>query len=264
MENPTTRQPLDELMEKLGLSNADLVAASTEQLTFKMVQKGRKGKRLTRNVQEKILNALLAAKPELKIRRRELFHYDLEAEAVEKVRKALALAQARKVSYPQFVDLLSEAGIGHYSVDVATHRITYYGANGEAHIEDGPAGGASVSPAFNEAGVRAAIADTQKGVIDYPEFLKRIASAGCSHYEANIHNRVIAYKGAGASYKENIPLANAAPEAPKPAAKTKVKDKTKKSEKNTKLVVRKRGAKKTYRKIKQHRVKKKFRRRFSR
>jgi uncharacterized protein YbcV (DUF1398 family) len=251
-------------MEKLGLSNSDLVAASTEQLTFKMVQKGRKGRRLTRNVQEKILNALMAVRPDLKIRRRELFHYDLEDDAVEKIKKAFSLAQSRKINYPQLVDLLHEAGIGHYSVDVAAHRITYYGANGAAHTENGPAGDSAVSPAFNEAGVRAAVADTQKGLIGYPEFLRRIAAAGCSHYEANIHNRVIAYKGAGASYKENIPLANAAPEAPKPAAKTKVKDKTKKSEKNTKLVVRKRGAKKTYRKIKQHRVKKKFRRRFSR
>ncbi len=50
--------PLDELMTELGLSNADLVKASTEQLTFKMVQKARKGKPLTPNVQNKILAAL--------------------------------------------------------------------------------------------------------------------------------------------------------------------------------------------------------------
>jgi len=50
--------PLDELMTGLGLSNADLVKASTEQLTFKMVQKARKGKTLTPNVQNKILAAL--------------------------------------------------------------------------------------------------------------------------------------------------------------------------------------------------------------
>ena len=36
--------PLDELMTELGLSNADLVKASTEQLTFKMVQKARGGR----------------------------------------------------------------------------------------------------------------------------------------------------------------------------------------------------------------------------
>lgn len=52
------QQPLEQIMIELGLQNHDLVAASTEQLTHKMVQKGRKGRRLTRNIQEKILRAL--------------------------------------------------------------------------------------------------------------------------------------------------------------------------------------------------------------
>lgn len=51
-------------MNRLGLANADLVKASTEQLTFKMVQKARKGKPLTPNVQYKILAALQTLRPE--------------------------------------------------------------------------------------------------------------------------------------------------------------------------------------------------------
>ena len=51
-------QPLDEIMQANALSNHDLVAASTEQLTHKMVARGRKGRRLKRKVQEKILRAL--------------------------------------------------------------------------------------------------------------------------------------------------------------------------------------------------------------
>ena len=54
-------QPLNEVMERLGLTNADLVAASTRQLSFKMLQKGRKGRRLTAHAQKKILTALQAA-----------------------------------------------------------------------------------------------------------------------------------------------------------------------------------------------------------
>ncbi len=52
-------QPLDRIMEEQGLKNHDLVAASPDGLTHKQVQKGRKGRRLTRNIQEKILSALL-------------------------------------------------------------------------------------------------------------------------------------------------------------------------------------------------------------
>ena len=68
-------QPLDALMGRLGLANADLVSASTEQLSFKMVQKGRKGRRLTPNIQHKILAALQRARPEETFNQKDLFNY---------------------------------------------------------------------------------------------------------------------------------------------------------------------------------------------
>lgn len=51
-------QPLAGLLERLALSPHDLVAASGEQLTHKMVARGVKGRRLTRNTMEKLLRAL--------------------------------------------------------------------------------------------------------------------------------------------------------------------------------------------------------------
>ena len=54
-------QPLDKIMEELGLKNHDLVAASTEGLTHKQVAKGRKGRRLTRNIQDKIATSVSVA-----------------------------------------------------------------------------------------------------------------------------------------------------------------------------------------------------------
>jgi len=51
-------QPLDAVMNELELKNHDLVAASKEGLTHKQVKKGRKGRRVTRNVQDKIATAL--------------------------------------------------------------------------------------------------------------------------------------------------------------------------------------------------------------
>lgn len=53
--------PLEKIMESRGLKNDDLVSASTEQLTFKQVQKVRKGRRVTSNIQGKIVCALNAA-----------------------------------------------------------------------------------------------------------------------------------------------------------------------------------------------------------
>lgn len=53
-------QPLDAILNELGIENHDLVGASTEQLTHKQVQKARKGRQVTPNIQGKIVNALNA------------------------------------------------------------------------------------------------------------------------------------------------------------------------------------------------------------
>jgi hypothetical protein len=54
-------QPLDGVMGELGLSNHDLVAVSGEGLTHKQVGRARKGRRLTRKMQEKVVRALNGA-----------------------------------------------------------------------------------------------------------------------------------------------------------------------------------------------------------
>jgi hypothetical protein len=51
-------QPIAQLMAELALRPADLVGASTEHLTFKMVTRACKGRRLTPNVKSKLLRAL--------------------------------------------------------------------------------------------------------------------------------------------------------------------------------------------------------------
>lgn len=53
-------QPLDEIMLAGALSNHDLVAVSQAQLTHKMVARGRRGRRLKRKIQLRILDALNA------------------------------------------------------------------------------------------------------------------------------------------------------------------------------------------------------------
>ncbi len=69
------QQPLDSLLENLGLKNADLVKASSEQLTFRMITRGRKGRLLTRNVQLKIRNALNACQSKKQYTLKDMFNY---------------------------------------------------------------------------------------------------------------------------------------------------------------------------------------------
>ncbi len=68
-------QPLDKIMDELGLKNHDLVAVSTDGLTHKQVKKGRKGRRLTRNLRDKICVSLSSATGK-KYACSDLFNYD--------------------------------------------------------------------------------------------------------------------------------------------------------------------------------------------
>lgn len=69
-------QPLDQIMSEKGLTNHALVAASTEFLTHKVVQKARKGRRLTRRAQEKIVRALNHVTPDHSFRCEQIFNYE--------------------------------------------------------------------------------------------------------------------------------------------------------------------------------------------
>ena len=57
-------QPLARLMAERSLAPADLVAASSEQITHKMVSRAMKGRRLTRNTMGKVVRAWNAATEE--------------------------------------------------------------------------------------------------------------------------------------------------------------------------------------------------------
>lgn len=50
-------QPLIHMMQKWGLANQDLVNASTEQLTYKQVQRACSGRRLTMKMMFKVMRA---------------------------------------------------------------------------------------------------------------------------------------------------------------------------------------------------------------
>ncbi len=68
-------QPIDKICEDRSLKNDDLVSASDEQLTHKQVQKARKGRHVTPNIQGKILRALNAAVENAAYIEKDLFTY---------------------------------------------------------------------------------------------------------------------------------------------------------------------------------------------
>ncbi|MCA9037267.1 MAG: hypothetical protein KDA91_19160 [Planctomycetaceae bacterium] len=67
-------QPIADLMKELGIKPHDLVAASTEQITHKMVSRAMKGRWLTRNTMNKVIQAFNSASGQHR-KRSDLFNY---------------------------------------------------------------------------------------------------------------------------------------------------------------------------------------------
>lgn len=74
IERNLGRQPIADVMESLNLKPHDLVEASPEQITHKMVQRAIKGRRLTPNSKTKVIAALAAA-ADRTFEQKELFSY---------------------------------------------------------------------------------------------------------------------------------------------------------------------------------------------
>ncbi len=68
-------QPLDKVMKALMLSDTDLVDKSTDNLTFRMVLKARKGRRIKARTQLRVLRALNDCSPEKKFTHEDIFTY---------------------------------------------------------------------------------------------------------------------------------------------------------------------------------------------
>jgi uncharacterized protein YbcV (DUF1398 family) len=110
--------------------------------------------------------------------------------------------------FPEVVRRLVGAGVKSYTADLVKLRNTYYGATAEAYDEPLPLNdGPTIALAFDSAAVAAAVKAIQRGEISYAEFLRRIMSAGCSHYEVFIGGRKAMYFGRdGEFYTEPFPV----------------------------------------------------------
>lgn len=58
MEKDFGEQPIKQIMEQHNLESSQLISASTENITYKMLARACKGRRLNPTVQQKICNAL--------------------------------------------------------------------------------------------------------------------------------------------------------------------------------------------------------------
>ena len=130
----------------------------------------------------------------------------MDAVAVLKQCKELSLQG--KITFPEVVRRLSEAGVERYHVDLTRDEATYYLTGGESHVLALHGPGGEINGSFDAAAVRQAVRASQRGEIIHPEFLSRIRAAGCVGYFAQLAGRRIQYIGrTGDMHVEPFPTA---------------------------------------------------------
>jgi uncharacterized protein YbcV (DUF1398 family) len=119
----------------------------------------------------------------------------------------LAIAtQQGKMTFPQVVKGLLEAGVESYLVDFAAKQKTHYLTDGTTLtvpmiLEPGP-----IAENFSGAGLVAAIRGAQADTVRYPEFVKRSTAAGIIGYWAFLSGKRVIYFGRqGEQHIEEFP-----------------------------------------------------------
>lgn len=96
--------------------------------------------------------------------------------------QSCAASLAGTITFPEVVQKLAGTGIERYIADLAQLKKQYYGTSGEYHstaltFANAPA----ITQKFSVQEVKGAITDIQQQKIKYPDFLRRIMAAGCTH-----------------------------------------------------------------------------------
>jgi uncharacterized protein YbcV (DUF1398 family) len=116
------------------------------------------------------------------------------------------LSDQGKITFPEVVRKLTQAGVERYHTDLCCDEHVYYMPNGETHVEPMGLPSQLIAAEFSDAGVDAAVRAIQRGEIQYTEFLRRIMEAGCVGYFVLLAGRQAQYFGRkGEMHVEKFP-----------------------------------------------------------
>jgi uncharacterized protein YbcV (DUF1398 family) len=109
--------------------------------------------------------------------------------------KALKDSQAGKLTFPEVVGMLTNAGVESYFADLVRGEETFYTVDGETHQERMTLPPTKIAGEFSQTGVVAAIRAAQADQIRYPDFVGRAMTAGIVAYWAFLTGRKVIYFG---------------------------------------------------------------------
>ena len=113
----------------------------------------------------------------------------------EAMHKALAGSQAGKLTFPEVVGMLVNAGVESYFADLLRGQETFYTTDGETHRERMTLPPSKIAADFSQSALVAAIRAAQTDQIRYPEFVKQATAAGTIGYWAFLAGKKVIYFG---------------------------------------------------------------------
>jgi uncharacterized protein YbcV (DUF1398 family) len=126
--------------------------------------------------------------------------------------EAARLSAGGQIHFGQVVERLIAAGFERYHADYSRSELTYYTPEGDTCTVDMQHDSQPIAPEFQPRLVAAAVQQSQRGEIMYPEFTRQALAAGCVGYFVQLTGRRVQYFGrAGDMHVEWFP--GARPEA---------------------------------------------------
>ena len=117
-------------------------------------------------------------------------------------------SDAGRLTFPEVVMKLMQAGVERYHADLQRAEKVYYMPDGGSHVVPSEPVGSRPAEAFSADGVERAVRAIQAGTIDYKTFCRQIADAGCVGYFVSMAGRRAVYYGrSGNSLVEPFPPA---------------------------------------------------------
>jgi len=109
--------------------------------------------------------------------------------------RCTADSDASRMSFPQVVGKLMDAGVERYHADLICSEKTYFLPTGESRVIPNEDIRRAPAAEFAAPSVEAAVKAIQKGEIDYRTFCERVLDAGCVGYHIYIAGRRVIYYG---------------------------------------------------------------------
>lgn len=123
-------------------------------------------------------------------------------------RSCLEGAEAGTMAFPDILQTLSAAGFEGYAIDFRRREAVYYAGDGDSVALPIRHTVGAVSPTFDGAALRAAIAEAQRNApgYTYAGFCEKAVAAGCAGYVVSLSGRRALYLGRTAeTHVEHFP-----------------------------------------------------------